>query len=526
MTVHHDRRTTAPVGRRSARQQLRSRYRRSMRLVALGAAIPGAGLIRTRARKVGWTIFVAFLLSIGAIAYLVSDRGVKGLGLYVLSHPDLLQAGGVALAAGGLIWCGSIVATAVAARPEWLDRTRTRVLAIFTTLMVALVGTGTYKGAEVALITKDTIAGVFRAQPLGAGQGATVVDEPNVDPWRDTPRVNILLMGSDAGVGRTGTRPDSMIVASIDTRTGRSVLISVPRNFEWAPLPEDSPLRELWPEGTYGGSHDAPNCPRKAADPADPCAINAIWTEVDQFRDSHPDAYPDDEVPGRTETRDVVGEVLGLKIDHLVVIDLKGFTELVNAMGGLEVNVKLGGFDGETPLPYGQKYADGSYAHYFDETGPQVLNGYEALWYARTRAADSDDHRQQRQRCVVQAVVDQVDPATMLTKYASIARILQENVYTDIPGQNLPAFAELVERVQKAKITSLGFSGKNGFPYSSNPDYELVRELVQKAINPPKPTAKPKATPTTSKTTPTTSKTTPPDPSATATEKPDVDECA
>ena len=67
----------------------------------------------------------------------------------------------------------------------------------------------------------------------------------------------------------------------------------------------------------------------------------------------------------------------------------------------------------------------------------------------------------------------------MLTKYANIAQILKENVYTDIPGQNLPAFAELVERVQDAKITSLG-SVKNGFPYSSNPDYELVRSLVQR----------------------------------------------
>ncbi len=519
MTVHRDGRVTAPAGRGSVRRQLRRGYRRCMRLIVLGTAVPGAGLIRTRAKKVGWVILAVFLLSIGAVAYVLSTRGVKGLGLYVLGHPDLLQIAGVALAAAGLVWCGSIVATAVAARPEWLDRSRTRVLAVLTTLMVALVGTGMYKGAEAALIAKDTIAGVFRAQPLAAGHGAKVVNEPDVDPWRDTPRVNILLMGSDAGIGRTGTRPDSMIVASIDTRTGRTVLISVPRNFEWAPLPEDSPLRELWPEGTYGGSHDAPNCPRKAADPADPCAINAIWTEVEQFRESHPEAYPDDEVPGRSETRDVVGEVLGLKIDHLVVIDLKGFTELVNAMGGVEVNVKLGGVDANIPLPYGPKFADGTYKHYFDEPGPRQLNGYEALWYARTRAADSDDHRQQRQRCVVQAVVDQVDPTTMLTKYASIARILKENVYTDIPGQNLPAFAELVDRVQKAKITSLGFSAKNGFPYSSNPDYELVRELVQKAITPPKPKAKSQGTPTTSKTTR-------PKPTPSPTEKPAVDECA
>ena len=113
--------------------------------------------------------------------------------------------------------------------------------------------------------------------------------------------------------------------------------------------------------------------------------------------------------------------------------------------------------------------------------------------------------------------MNHVDPAFMLTKYANIAQILKENVYTDIPGQNLPAFAELVERVQDAKITSLGFSVKNGFPYSSNPDYELVRSLVQKAIDPPKPTRKPKPTATSSSS---------PTPTSTPTEKADVDECA
>ena len=146
-----------------------------MRLVALGSAVPGAGLIRTRARVAGWLILTAFLVAGAALAYVVVSRGVKDFGLYVLSHPDLLQAAGILLAAGGLIWCGSIVATAVASRPEWLDRSRTRILALFTTLMVALIGTGTYKGAEAALITKDTIAEVFSAQPLRPGEGAKVV---------------------------------------------------------------------------------------------------------------------------------------------------------------------------------------------------------------------------------------------------------------------------------------------------------------------------------------------------------------
>ena len=68
---------------------------------------------------------------------------------------------------------------------------------------------GTYKGAEAALITKDTIAEVFSAQPLRPGEGAKVVNEPDADPWRDTPRVNLLLMGptpAPVGSARGRTR--------------------------------------------------------------------------------------------------------------------------------------------------------------------------------------------------------------------------------------------------------------------------------------------------------------------------------
>ena len=384
----------------------------------------------------------------------------------------------------------------------------------------------TYKGAEAALITTDTIRGVFTASPLTAGARAPkVIVEEDVDPWRGHARGSTscswaLTPASDAPV----RGPDSMIVASIDTRTGRTVLISVPRNFEWAPLPATSPLRTMWPDGFYGGTHDQPNCPRKAIDPNDPCAINAIWTEVDQYRAAHPEAWPGDPVPGRSETRDVVGEVLGLKIDHLVVIDLKGFTELVDAMGGLTVNVKLGGFDGKTPCPTVPSTRTAPTPTTSTSSAPSGSTATRRCWYARTRAADSDDHRQQRQRCVVQAVVDQVDPAMMLTKYASIAKILQENVYTDIPGQNLPAFAELVDRVQKASISSLSFSAKNGLPFGSNPDYELVRKLVMKAITPPKPKpAAPSTATPADKPTPEPTRTPKP---ASTTSPAEVDECA
>ena len=154
------------------------------------------------------------------------------------------------------------------------------------------------------------------------------------------------------------------------------------------------------------------------------------------------------------------------------------------------------------------------------------MNGYQALWYARSRAADDDFNRMSRQRCVVQAVLDQVSPTAMLAKYADIARIARENVYTDIPAANLAAFVELVERIQDAgTFASVGLDPSNGI-VTGNPDYDRIRSLVQKAINPPQP--KPVTSrPTTPGSAPTTTTGTSPTPSPTSTTPAaEVDPCA
>lgn len=525
MTDQPTRRPASGGDRGSRRRELSAGFRRALGLTALSTLLPGAGLTRTRSRAWGWALVLTFLASVVALAYLVVTRGLTSVGLLVASNTRYLLLLTVVLAVGGFVWCASIIATAVQARPRRLDRARTRSLAIFTTLMVALVGGTAYKGAEFALIGRDTVDVIFKASGLKPGEGAKVVNEPDVDPWRDTPRVNILLLGSDAGVGRDGTRTDSMMVASTDTKTGRTVLISLPRNLQQVPLPETSKLRDWWPSGIYG----VPNCPRQEKEPTDPCMLNAIWTEVDEYRAANPEAYPpEDEAPGRSETRDVIGEVLGLKIDHTVVVDLDGFRQLIDAMGGVTINVKLGGYDGKTPIPYGSQNPDGSYAHYFDTPGPMTMNGYQALWYARSRAADDDYNRMSRQRCVVQAVLNEVSPTAMLAKYADIARIARENIYTDIPAANLSAFVELVQRIQRdGSFVSLGIDPSRGIN-PGNPDYELIRELVQKAINPPEPKPKPSgtSTPGTGSTSTTTPKpaTTPTTPSTT--EPAEVDPCA
>ncbi len=82
------------------------------------------------------------------------------------------------------------------------------------------------------------------------------VEKP--DPWADQPRVNVLLIGSDAGADRTGVRPDTMILASIDTASGNTVLFSLPRSLQHAPFAGGTPGAR--PGRTVTGAPTGPAC--------------------------------------------------------------------------------------------------------------------------------------------------------------------------------------------------------------------------------------------------------------------------
>ncbi|MBC9823817.1 LCP family protein [Terrabacter sp. MAHUQ-38] len=478
--------------RSQLRRELGAGFRKAVGLTALGTVLPGAGLTQTRSRFLGWVVLGVTLVVAAAGAYAVLTTGVTAAALSVVARPELLKAAVVAIVAWGAIWCVSIVLTAVQARPRTLDRARTRTLAAFTTLMVLLVGGGSYKAAEYAFITQDTVTEVFSAPPPTPGQGAQVAQ--GEDPWAKQARVNLLLLGSDAGSNRIGTRTDSMIVASIDTRSGRTTLISMPRNLLYAPLAEESPLLDRYPSGHFGQPEST--CSQNSPGVTGQCMLTNLYNEAETYAESHPEAYPQGVVPGREEIRGAVEQIVGLDIDHVVVIDLKGFSLLIDAMGGLEINVKNAGTG--QPLPIGGKVGPDHQIYgvkeYF-KPGLQHLDGWHSLWYARSRAADSDTYRQARQRCVVEAIVEQVNPAEMVGQYPQLARIARDNIFTDIPAQSLPAFVELVERAQRSAVNSVTLTAEDGVE-SWDPDYAKIRKLVKKGIAKPKPKPTPSATTT------------------------------
>lgn len=433
--------------------------RRALGLTLLSTLIPGAGLLWTRLRGLGIVLVATCLGLLGLGVARVWRHGLVGSALSLGLSTAALRIVLIGLIAGAVIWIVAILLTAAAARPRPSsrdDRLATTLMAILCSLAVAAPSAW---GARTVALQRDVVSTIFTDGQPNTGPTGSTPQLGEDDPWAAIPRVNVLLLGSDAGTDRVGVRPDSMMVASINTRTGDTVLIGVPRNLENAPIPATNPLHTVFPDGY--------NC-------GDACLINGVWT----LAHDRPDLFPGDPNPGLTTTRDVVGAVLGLQIDHTVVIDLSGFAALVNAMGGVTINVKERVCIGCKALPDGTIVGTTGYI----EPGVQHLDGYHALWYARSRAESDDFSRMRRQRCVVGALLDQVSPTNMLRRYPALAQVLKDHVSIDIGEQQLPAWVPLVERVQGGgTVRSLPLTNK--VIDVTHPDYDKIRALVANATS-------------------------------------------
>jgi len=449
------------------------RFRRFVRRASVGSLVPGVGLILGGRRVAGSVILAVLgLLVAGVVAAAVTLTRTDLLALAV--DPTFLA---VTAAALGLLALG-VLANAVAShhllQPAGIRRSQRFVGALVVMLVSSLVVTPVALASRYALAQYDLVTTVFIADgdtdrtDVPDGEPVTA-PEPVVDPWEGVERVNILLLGSDAGAGREGTRPDTAIVASIAPLTGDAVLFSLPRNLENVPFPTDSPLSAYYPYGWQG-------------DPTDPGSelLNAVYRYVPA---AHPEVFEGVDDPGAEAMKLVAEGATGLPIDYYVMVDLDGFQQVVDALGGIDINVSQRIPLESSMLPAG--YC--SEPTYYLEPGQQRLNGYEALWYARVRCGGeglSDDFdRMRRQRCVIGAMIDRADPITVLGRYQSLAGAAQRIVTTDIPQEMVPAFAELALRVQGAAVRTLPFTDKVIVP--ADPDYLLMRQLVDDALAPP-----------------------------------------
>jgi LCP family protein required for cell wall assembly len=427
--------------------------------------LPGSAQIAAGNRAVGrlalrvW-IGIWVLLALVALLVLVW----RGAAVALLTSGVTLGVVQVALVLMGVGW-GLLLLDAwrISRPPELAGRHRLGFALLSLTLVFTVVG-GLLASASIVSSQRGLMSSVF------AGGGKQEVQQG---------RYNVLLMGGDAGKDRSGLRPDSMTVASVDAETGRTVLISLPRNLEDVPFPESSPLHAAFPQGYTCADHS--------------CMLNAVYT----YASERPELYPGVRNPGAQATMEAIEATTGLQINYWALIDLQGFEDLVDAVGGITMDVYR-----RVPIGGGSTEISG----YVEAGKNRHLDGYEALWFARSRADSSDYDRMARQKCVMNAMLQKLDPATVLTNFNQIAAAGREVVATSVPTSEINTMMELALKAKQLPTSSLSVVPPLIQPGA--PDFDVIRSAVARkiaaseALDAPPPAA---SAPAPAPTTPTTS---------------------
>lgn len=421
--------------------------KRAWWLLILGTFFPGTAQTLGGNRKLGRFALRFTLTNLGLIALVIIIGLINPIWLAAILTVSFL-----ANLLGWYLWFfGALFAFLIldALRLSQLGRVvgRSKWFLLGAFLTVGILGT-----SSIVYAGNITLTGSSALDSILPQRGST---EP-VDG-----RFNILVLGSDAGSDRFGVRPDSISVFSISESTGKVAVIGIPRGLEKVPFSADSPLWSVYPNGW--------NCLNE-------CLINAIYKNVmDNHQDLYPDAKKNGSTAGVEATKDAVEGVTGLKITSYVMIEMNAVTKLVDALGGVRINVKQ-------RLPIGGQADDGSDARGWIEAGDnQLLDGYHALWYARSRHTTSDFDRMRRQKEVQAAILKQVSPTVIFTRFQELASAGKSLVKTDIPKDMIAKYLELATKAKKRGFKVLDLVPEKGY-HPGNPDYPKIQADVAKII--------------------------------------------
>ncbi len=216
---------------------------------------------------------------------------------------------------------------------------------------------------------------------------ATRATEPTPAPG---PALTILLLGIDARAGEgTHGRSDSIIILHLDPQHDHASMLSLPRDL-WVPI-----------SGAREGK------------------INSSYFVGEQ------------QGQGAMLAKQTVGRLLNIPIDYAVVVDFAGFRSLIDALGGVPVDVPRELYDNRFPTEdYGY-----TVAHFVP--GVEVMNGERALMFSRVRHPDSDFQRMRRQQLVLLGIARKLRERGFLENMHNADRItgaVRPFVRTDIPA--------------------------------------------------------------------------------------------
>ncbi|WP_313814870.1 LCP family protein [Glutamicibacter sp.] len=422
------------------------RSKRALILVLLTIFFPGSAQLIAGNRKLGRiavsVTMICWLAVIGLVVIYFTNRSII---LGWVAHPNFQLFLIIVLGTLAVLWLIMFINTLIIIRPKMLAPGMRVIVSVFTlAAIVATSGVFVY-GASILNTGRQTIEKVFEAGPAF---------EP-VDG-----RYNIAVFGADSGSNRDGVRTDSVALMSVDAKTGKTLLISMPRNFQGARFAPGSPMTKAWPDGYNCGNE---------------CLFNAIYRDAE---DNHADLFPKSvKNVGAQAAMDALQGTTGLEVQGYVMVDMAGFSSFVDALGGVTIN--SGGW-----VPYNGKYWEGTNVrtHWF-APGTQTFNGKQALWFARSRDFTDDYHRIKRQQCLQQAIIKQATPQTILTNFTNIMSAGEQLVETNIPASQLSSFVSVAEKVSSQPFARLTL-GAPDFPrsFSTYPDFDQIQERIQSII--------------------------------------------
>lgn len=421
---------------RPADTSARIQFRRALTLTAMTLVMPGSAQLAAGNKRIGrigvrvWLGFLAF----GALLLFLSLTSRTGL-FSLMTNPRVLTIGKWVLIAGAIAWVALIVDAWRLGRPLEMRRGHRLWMTGLNSILCFVTAGTLFFAAHLVSVQSSFIGTVFAASTVSHPQDG---------------RYNVLLLGGDSGPDRSGLRPDSLTVASIDKDTGRTVLVGLPRNLQDIPFPKGSVMDKEFPNGF--------DC--------EGCELNSINT----WANDHADKFGE-KSPGIKATMGAVEEVTGLKLNYYAMVNMHGFAKLVDAVGGVTVDVKertaIGGI--------------GSPIRGWIEPGKKKLTGDQALWYSRSRVQNDDFSRMGRQKCVMNDMLHQLSPKTVLFNVEKIAKSSKALLTTNIPQQDLGVFMDLALKAKTQKVSTVSLVPP--VIYTGNPDFKKVRRLISTAID-------------------------------------------